>query len=194
MLKKLLKSKAEVAILGIVLFTSGLHLREIARRAEVAPSEAKRELDVLAAIGLLKKASKGNLSIFELNQECQFKGDLQNLYLKTEGVVPLLKRELEKLEGLRWALVYGSFASGEFTQRSDLDVLAIGDLKQNELDGACFETQKKTGREINYVFWKQKDFEKKLKEKGAFILSVLKGKKIWLAGDKNEFERITQKA
>lgn len=193
MLERLLRSKAEVAVLGIVLFTSGLHLREIARRAGIAPSEAKRELDSLASVGLVKKTAKGNLSVFELSKECPFLDDIRNLYIKTEGAIPLLKSGLEKLTGARWAFVYGSFASREIKPTSDVDVLVIGGLDENELDRACFEVQKKTGREINYILWREKDFEKKLEEQRAFLSSVLKAKKIWLAGDENEFKRIVEK-
>src|SRR3989338_10104163 len=122
MLQLLFRSKAEVAVLGIVLFSEGLHLREISRRADIAPSEAKRELDTLVKAGVLIKTPKGNLSTHSLNQKCPFLKDLKNLYLRTEGAVPLLHDELRRIRNLRFAFVYGSFASGRFTERSDVDL------------------------------------------------------------------------
>ncbi|MCX6777321.1 MAG: nucleotidyltransferase domain-containing protein [Candidatus Micrarchaeota archaeon] len=194
MLERLLRSRAEVAVLGIVLFSDGLHLREIARRAGVSPSEAKHELDALAALGVLAKTAKGNLVLYELNPKCPFISELKGLYLKTEGPIPLLKKELGRLKGLRYAFVYGSFAGGNFTERSDIDLLVIGDVGEGEVDRACFEVQKKTMREINYILWSEGDFSKKLKEGGAFVSSIVKEGKIWLVGDGNEFERDAAKA
>ena len=189
MLEKLLRSKAEVAVLGIVLFNDGLHLREIARRAGVSPPEAKRELDSLVGLGALAKAKKGNMSVYTLNSSCPFINELKGLYLKTEGPIPLLRKELGRLGGLRHAFVYGSFASGNFTERSDIDLLVIGNIESGGLDKACFDVQKETAREINYILWNEKDWCKKLKEGGAFVSSIIKNGKIWLAGDEDGFKR-----
>jgi uncharacterized protein len=194
MLEKLLRSKAEVAVLGIALFSDGLHLREIARRAGISPPEAKRELDSLVGLGALAKAAKGNMSIYTMNPACPFINELKGLYLKTEGPIPLLKKELSKLEGLRYAFIYGSFASGDFSERSDIDLFLAGEVEAGEADKACFDVQKKTLREINYILWSEADLKKKLKEGGAFVSSLAKKGKIWLVGDADGFERIAEKA
>ncbi|MCK4319010.1 hypothetical protein KAW38_00370 [Candidatus Micrarchaeota archaeon] len=86
MLERLLRSKAEVSILGIVLFQEGLYLREIARMASLSPSEAKKELDNLVSLGVLRKKRHGNQVFFSLNANCPFLDELKGLYLKTEGV------------------------------------------------------------------------------------------------------------
>lgn len=194
MLERLLRSKAEVAVLGIVLFSDSLHLREIARRAGISPPEAKRELDSLVGLGALAKATKGNMSVYTLNPACPFINELKGLYLKTEGPVPLLRKELSKLEGLEYAFVYGSFASGNFSERSDIDLFLAGDVKVGETDRICFDVQKKTLREINYILWSDADLKKKLREGSAFVSSLVKKEKIWLVGDADGFERIAEKA
>ncbi|VVC02931.1 Uncharacterised protein [Candidatus Burarchaeum australiense] len=194
MLQLLFRSKAEVAVLGIVLFSEGLHLREIGRRAGVSPPEAKRELDNLVQAGILINTPKGNMSAYSLNEKCPFLDDLKNLYLRTEGTIPLLHNGLRKIPGLTYAFVYGSFASGRFTARSDVDLMLIGDVDHEEIDSICFKTQKKTLNEINYIIWSNEDFRKKAKEQGAFIKSIIKKGKIWLVGDEREFERAVKKA
>jgi len=190
----LLRSKAEVAVLGVVLFYDGLHLREIARRAGISPPEAKRELDALVRAGILKMHRMGNMSIYALDQRCPFAGELKGLYLKTEGLIPLLKAEFSKLAGLKYAFVYGSLARGDYTQKSDADVLIVGDAKPEDVDDAVLSLQKNAGREVNYVLWTQEDLRKKMKEKTAFALSIARGEKAWLFGDENEFKRDAEKA
>lgn len=194
MLERLLRSKAEVAVLGIALFSDGLHLREIARRADVSSYEAKRELDNLVKIGVLNRAVKGNLSIYSLNHLCPFVNELRNLYLRTEGIIPLLKSELNKLTGIKHAFVYGSFATGDFVEKSDVDLFIVGNAEAEEIDSVCLDVQKKTLREVNYILWSMADFRKKLKEGGVFISSLISKKKIWLVGEENEFERDAEKA
>ncbi len=181
-------------MLGVALFLDGLHLREIARRAGVSSYEAKRELDALVQLGALTKAEKGNMSIYALNPNCPFINELKGLYLKTEGPIPLLKNELGKLAGLRYAFIYGSFASGNFSERSDIDLFLAGNAGEGEADRVCFEIQTKTMREINYILWSEADLRKKLKESSAFVSSLVKKEKIWLVGDENEFERDAAKA
>lgn len=192
MLQYLIRSKAEIAVLGIVLFSEDLHLREIARRAGVSPPESKRELDYLVKLGLLNKSIKGNMSIYSLNPICPFLLEIKGLYLKTEGAVPILKKGLLTLHGVRYAFVYGSTARGSFTEKSDLDLLVIGEVNHNELDKLCFEVQRKTGKETNYILWNLTDFKKKILDKGAFLSSLLKNEKIWLAGEENEFKRVVK--
>lgn len=184
-----MRSKAEVAVLGVALFSDGLHLREIARRAGVSPPEAKRELDSLVGLGALAKAEKGNMSIYTLNPGCPFINELKGLYLKTEGLLPLLKKELGTLPGLDYAFIYGSFASGNFRQRSDIDLFLAGGVESGEADRICFDVQKKTLWEINYILWSEADLKKKLKEGSAFVSSLLKKEKIWLVGDEDGFAR-----
>lgn len=187
MLEMMMRSNAEVAVLGIVLFADGLHLREIARRAGVSAPEAKRELDILSKTGLLHKEKKGSMSIYSLDAKCPFISELRGLYLKTEGTIPLLKKELGKLANLRYAFVYGSFASGNFSGKSDIDLFLEGDVDAEAAGKACFEVQNATLREINYILWSDADLKKKLKEGGSFVSSLLKKEKIWLAGDADEF-------
>ena len=82
MLERLFRSKAEVSVLGVVLFSESLHLREIARRAGISSSEAKKELDSLVDLGLLFTERKGNLVLFYTDRRCDFLDDLRNVFVK----------------------------------------------------------------------------------------------------------------
>lgn len=194
MLEKLLKSNAEVKVLGVVLFTEGLHLREIARRALVSSFEAKRELDNLVELGILKSERRGNQLLFKLNPSCPFLPDLKSLYLKTEGLFSQLREALQKLPGIKYAFVYGSYASREAIERSDLDLLVIGSVSEGPLSNALFAFQKSLSTEINFILWTERDFHSKLPPRSAFIRSVLSNPRAWLLGDEDEFGRIAKKA
>ncbi len=183
MLERLLKSRTEVKVLSVVLFHEGLHLREIARRADTAPPQAKKELDCLIGMGVLLKEEKGNMRLYRKNPTCPFLKELTGLYLKTDGVVAMLAKAFEKIEGIKYAFIYGSFANGKFSERSDVDVMVVSDIDDDIISKACFEVQRKQEREINWVHWTEKEFEGKVKDMGGFVKSVMKGKKLWLVGD-----------
>jgi predicted nucleotidyltransferase len=194
MLYSLLRSRAEVRVLGVVLFCDGLHLREVARRAGVFPAEAKRELDALQSMGVLRKDVRGNQVLFSANSSCTFLRELRGLYEKTEGFHAILRKAVAGLDGVSYAFMFGSAAGGKMRANSDLDLLVVGSVNDDILAASVLKAQRKCGREINYILWSDKDFGRKLREKGAFITSVAEGPRLWLAGDEHGFEGIAAEA
>lgn len=194
MLEKLFRSTAEVKVLGVVLFEDGLHLREIARRAGVSAPEAKHELGILSEIGLLLKEEKGNMVLFRLNKELPFFAEIRGLYLKTEGIFAKLKEKLAKLDGVKYAFVFGSMARGEERASSDVDLMVVGNIGENSLSATIFSIQKQTGREINPICWSEQDLKEKIASKSPFLKNALKKQIVWIAGDRNEFAGAVKKA
>ena len=193
MLEKLLRSKAEVKVLGIVLFEDGLHLREIARRAGVSPYEGKRELDNLVGIGVLEAERRGKQVFFSQNTSCPFFSELKMLYSKTEGISKDLRDALLDIRGVKYAFIFGSAASGKERAKSDIDLIIIGDMDEEAMAENMLKLQNKMSREINYITWTEKDFKQKAREESKFLGNLLKKDRIWLKGDENEFIRTAKK-
>lgn len=190
MLEKLLRSSAEVKVLGVVLFEGNLHLREIARRAGVSPFEARRELRILSDSGVLIPEKKGNQLIFRENADCPFLGDLKGLYLKTEGAIPEIKAALGQFPGIEFAFIFGSTASGSHRAASDIDLMVIGTVEEERLSDSLMKIQSKSKKPVNYVLWTGKDLLEKVNKGSSFLKNVVKNRRIWLAGDEDEFIRI----
>ncbi|MCD4740828.1 nucleotidyltransferase domain-containing protein [archaeon] len=193
MLDVLLGSKAEAKTLGVVLFKDSLYLREVARQAEISPSEAKRELDKLVSVGLLNSTMKGNLRLFTVNQKCPFLSELRALYMKTDGIFRLLSEALGKVGVIEYAFVYGSTARDSHRENSDIDIMIIGKVDEHKLEEEMFAIQKKTDRELNYILWTPSEFRQKVSKRGAFVKSVMTNKKVWLKGDEEGFKRTVEK-
>ncbi len=194
MLERLFRSKAEVAVLNIVLFTDDLHLREIARRAGVSSYEAKKELDNLVQLGILLSEKKGNQVFFRANEKCTFLEDLRNLFSKTEGIIVKIRERLRKLEGIKYCFIFGSAAAGRISEKSDIDLLVVGEVTEEKLASEILELQEKTKREINFILWTERDFNKKLKEKSTFLGNITKKKVVWISGDYDEFVGLVEEA
>jgi len=193
MLELLFGSRVRVKVLGIILEKDGLHLRQIARQADVSPSEAKRELDKFCRLGIIKKEEKGGLAIFTRNRDCPFLSDLKMLYGKTEGYAEQLKSALKGIKGVKYAFIFGSTAAGREREKSDVDLMIIGDVSMGEIEEKMLAVQKNVGREINFFVWSQKDLETKAAQKSRFLGNIVKNRRLWLIGDEDEFVRIAQK-
>jgi predicted nucleotidyltransferase len=188
MLELFFRSGAEVKVLGVVLFSDGLHLREIARQAAVSSFEAKRELDMLVRTGVLTREEKGRQVFFSISQNCPFLPELRGLYTKTEGVVPALARALA-MPGIKYSFIFGSFAGGRQRSHSDIDLMVVGDAAEKAVAGSVFAVQQETGREINFILWTPAELDGKLSGNSAFLKNIAGDKLIWIRGDRDEFVR-----
>jgi predicted nucleotidyltransferase len=191
MLERLFRSRAEVKVLGVVLFEDGLHLREIARRAAVSPCEAKKELENLLVLGVLTKEKRGNQLLFRSDQSCPFLEDLRNIYRKTEGVFQELKKAIAAPD-IKYAFIFGSMASGVMRPASDIDLMVIGAIDENDLSARIFPIQKRNRRAINFILWRISDLKEKARTNSTFLKNIMKKDMVWLGGDRDEFIRIAQ--
>ena len=104
-----------------------LHLRELARLAGSNAGTLAREVNKLAAAGLLLRSDQGNQARYRANVQHPLFGDLASLLRKTHGIVPALRAALAPLaEQIELAFVHGSVASDTQTEHSDVDVLLVG--------------------------------------------------------------------
>lgn len=192
MLERLFTSKARVKVLKLLIFSPGeFHLREISRRTKVSAPYIKRELENLREAGLIAERREGNLKLFKINKASPIFDELKRIFFKTEILGGFLRKGFEKAE-IKYSLIFGSFASGRESETSDVDVLIIGDLKERELVEIIRNSEKETGREINYILWSENEFRRKAKERHHLLKEIAGKPLIMLKGDENEFRRIVK--
>jgi predicted nucleotidyltransferase len=183
-LEKLFTSKTRIEVLQHLLFSGkSTHLRKLSNDLKKPVSAVKREVDNLASIGIVKK-SENEISI---NEECNIVLDLRNLFVKTDSFVNPIAKSLEKAN-LDFAFVFGSFAKGNYTVQSDVDLFIVGDLKQAELLKMLKSAEKEIQREINPVIWSLNELKKNSGK--SFVRDIAKGKIIMIKGNENELRKI----
>ena len=193
MLESLFTSKSRVKILKLLIFSQeDIHLREIARRTDVTPPYVKKEIEKLRKLNLVTETRRGNQKIFKINKNSPLYEDLKRMFLKTEVLGDVVKESL-KNEDIKYALIFGSFAKGEETEKSDIDLLVIGSLKEESMLKIVRDSESKTGREINYILWNEKEFEKRAKEGHHLLKDIIIKPVIMLIGDFDEFRRAVKK-
>lgn len=193
MLEKLFTSKIRVHILEEFLLNPGneYHIREMARIVEATPIYVQKELKNLESLGLLANRKKGNMVLYKLHTKSPIAEDLKRIFLKTESIGQVMMKELDTKE-IKFAFIFGSFAKGVETQTSDVDVLIIGDVNDDDVLRSILKIERRIGREINYILWTEEEFLEKVEKKIPLIKEISKTPIIMITGDENEFKRLIE--
>ena len=87
-----------------------------------------------------------------------------------------LSASLRNLKELKEAYIFGSYARGDFSAESDIDILLIGSHSSIEAKRLLFELQKHLQREFNIVDFTEKEYARRKKNKDEFIENIFEGK------------------
>jgi predicted nucleotidyltransferase len=179
-----LRSKARQRLLAYYFTnpTARLHLRNLAERLSIDPSNLSRELHRLENEGLFRSEVSGRQKYFQLNRDYPLFDEVRSIVAKTIGAVPLIAQSLKKIEGIEGAYLYGSFARNQQDAASDIDVLVIGNPKGEALAEAMQKLERQLGREVNYTVLTRKEFESRRTRKDAFLENVWHNKRVSLIG------------
>ena len=190
MLEKIIGSKSRIKMLELFLFYSekNFYLREIARLTKENTNAVRRELKNLIDVGIIKREEKGNMIFYEINKTSPLYEPLKTIFMRTESLGKHLKEAL-KNKNTKYVLVYGSFASGRETEKSDIDLLIISAIKQSDIIDVISDFERKMLREVNYIIWTEKEFEKRIKENHHLLADIIKNPVIMIIGDEDEFRR-----
>jgi predicted nucleotidyltransferase len=175
-----MRSKARQKLLAYYFTnpTTNHHLRDLAERLSVDPSNLSKELSRLEREGLFRSEVSGRQKYFQLNREYPLFNEVRSIIAKTIGAVPLLAESLKKIEGIEEAYLYGSFARNQQDAASDVDVLVIGKPKSDTLAETVQKLERQLGREINYTVLTRKELESRRGRKDAFVENVWHTKRV----------------
>jgi predicted nucleotidyltransferase len=184
----LFKSKTRSALFSLFFSNpdSEYYLRELERMLNIPVSMIRKELIRQEEKGLFSSSRKGNLIYYRINKSYPLYDEMKSIVFKTIGIQGLLKEALNRIEGIKCAFIYGSYAKGSENANSDIDLLIIGDVDEDILLTKINRIEKAVKREINYILYFFDEFKKKRREEESFIIDILDNQKIFLIGDKND--------
>ena len=188
---KLFGSRTRVLILSKLVTkpNHSFYIRQLATQLGVAFSVVYKELENLKALGLVTEQRKGRLRLFTINKNAVIYDELRKLLLKTTALGQQLMSSLPELKTAKYALIYGSIARGEELETSDVDLLIIGDIAEENLIDGIRKVEEGIGREINYILWSEREFEERAKTKHHLLTEIADNPIIGLVGDVNELRR-----
>lgn len=182
--------KVQQRVLGLLFVNAdrSFYTNEIVRFVDSGIGVVQRELEKLAASGLVSVTRIGNQKHYQANPDAPIFDELRGIMLKTVGLADILRLALLPLVGrIQAAFIYGSIAKGSDTVRSDIDVLIISDaLAYAEVYGALSPSEVQLGRSVNPSIYAMAELQRKLANDNAFVARVLEQPKIFLIGSAND--------
>lgn len=194
-LDRLFGSKTRVTLLSKLMMNPDkqFYIRELSKELNIPYGMLYREVKNLISLGLIVEEKKGKVTLLSANKNLPYFSELRGIIVKTAGLGDQMRNALSKLKGIRYALVYGSFASGEETESSDIDLLLVGKVNEEEVLKMISKVEKEVGREINYILWSDEEFSNKIKKRHHLLADIMRKKVIMLVGDEDEFRRAFKK-
>ncbi|MDW3229786.1 MAG: nucleotidyltransferase domain-containing protein, partial [Acidobacteriota bacterium] len=189
-LNELFSSKTRVEVLKLFLFNpdNSFYQRQISHLTNQPIRGVQREVEKLCKIGLLEKSIQGNRIYYKVNRNNPIFEDLKNIFFKCEGIAEALKENLQGRK-IDFCFIYGSYARGEESLLSDIDLMLIGDVSSKEISSILSNVRTQLSREINYAIFSSIEFINKARQKDHFICSILQDKKIFIIGTEDELKR-----
>ena len=183
-LKQLFSSALRVRVLSWLFLRPGesFHVRGLASTIKESPGTLARELANLENAGIVISRRVGNQKHYSLNMDSPIHGDLRNVFLKTTGAGQEIRADLESVPGVEIAFIYGSFAAGDATAQSDIDLMIVGEVSDRKIALIVSRIERHLRREINYTLFSRSEVEKRLGRQGDFVHEVFTGPRVLLIG------------
>jgi len=183
--RTLISSKIRIEILKILALNpeSTFNINELSRRTGFSLRGVEKELKNLLTGGLLRREVSGNQHRYQLDRLCPIYSEIKSIITKTVGLAELIKQALISVEKqIELAFIYGSFASGDYGNESDVDLFVVTELSGLKLAELLGEMQNKIGRSINISQFTADEFNQRKEQNDHFLKRVLEGPKINIVG------------
>ena len=189
MLQDLMVSKVRVKLLQTLLSQPKemFYIRQLVRLLKEEINAVRRELQRMERLGMVKKENRGNRIYYWFNKDYPLYQDLISLVSKTVGLGGEIVKRKGKLGNVKFALLSGKMARGLKTREDEVDLLVVGEIDMQKLSSIVKETEKETGREVNYSVMTREEFNFRKKRRDPFLLGILSSSKVMLIGDEEAF-------
>lgn len=148
-----------------------IHLRELSRKTNVSIYSTKQIIDNLVNQKMLTEKRQGNQRYVTPNMENQFFKQLKIAFsIKKIQDSQILQQLEEKIPAISSITLYGSTAQGKDDEKSDIDLLAIG--QKNKIDISKYE--KKINKEINLLIMKWSEWRQHANQDKPFYREIVK--------------------
>lgn len=189
MLEDLIVSKTRVKLLELFLTNPGkiYHVRELVRKVDEEINAVRRELAHLEKKSIVSKEPRGNRLYYTMRRDYTLYYELMEIFAKTRGLGIDILKNRQKLGKIRYVAFSGRFARrAQKIDPDQVDVLIVGEVVLPELALLIRAEEARRGEEINYTVMTEDEFAFRKKRRDPFIMSILSGSRIMIAGDEEE--------
>ncbi|TET90589.1 MAG: nucleotidyltransferase domain-containing protein [Methanomassiliicoccales archaeon] len=130
--------------------TTEFHVKELARKIDVSPGSVSNAVRYFEPFQILKKEEKGLAHLYRLNEELPLAKHLKLTYTLVRILAHrVVERLLDLDESILSIAIYGSYATGEYDEKSDLDILIITPGDKNALTPLLREVESELGVRVS---------------------------------------------
>jgi len=150
--------------------TRKIHFKQLCRELALSPLTVKTYCDEFVRRGWLQEERSANLRIFSIDNDHYLIKSFKRAF-----VLELLCRE--KIgnavdDGIISLALFGSHASGEYDEKSDIDLIVVGRREQVHHD-LVKRLEKKLRKQVQVTLFPLEEWERRKKD-DPFALSVLR--------------------
>ena len=153
LLAPIFRSDGQARLLAVLMPGDEFTLTTLAERADLAYPTAHREVGRLLDAGILSERLVGRSRLIRANVDSPLIPPLREILTVATGPVVLLASELDRIHGVEYAFLYGSFAARmrgvPGPAPHDIDVVVIGTLDAGPVYDACSRVEDSVKRPVN---------------------------------------------
>jgi hypothetical protein len=150
--------------------TQKKYLNELAKELDVSPRSVKIYCDLFEKDGIITREITGNVHHFSTNNNHYRVREMKRAYIA--NLLAEHNIETSPQTCISFAL-YGSHASGTYDEKSDLDLLLIGDERYINKD-KLLKLQQKLNKEIQLTTLSLTQWETRKKNEDPFTKTILR--------------------
>jgi len=176
-------------VLGLLFGQPGRRFQsaELIRLAGSGTGAVHRQVERLAAAGLVTVTRDGNQKYYQARRDSPIFLELHGLVVKTGGLVGPLRAALEPLaERVDLAFVYGSVAKGTDRAGSDVDLVVVSDaVGYPELYEVLQDAERVLARPVNPTVLTREEWRTKLAERDSFVQRISAQSRLFVIGSED---------
>lgn len=165
------------------------HGRALQRRAGLTPRSLQAEVARLERLGIVQRRKEGRQVHYEVNEGNPRWRALRELVREFADPLDVLGSALADVPGIATAFIFGSFARGDVRPDSDIDLFILDDdVDEDRLARRTLDAGVLLRREVNVVQMTPTELARRLAFDGGFARELVRGPKLWVTGDQDEFD------
>ena len=150
--------------------TEKTYLKQLAKKLQISPRSVKIYCDLFEKEDIIKRNITGNVHIFSTNNDNFRVKEMKRAYF----INLLAEMNIENIaEEIASIAIYGSYASGNYDEKSDIDILIIGDEKNVKRE-LVLDIMKKIDKEIQLNVIPIIKWEKLKKDNDHFVKNIIR--------------------
>jgi len=174
----------KIEILEKIYLNPGIHLREIARRTNLGIPAVKNHIDKFLKEKIIIKRKEGRNVKFFINFKNRkivpylYEVEAYRLEKLPKNVYNAVMDLLSALENKPLiTIIFGSYAKGDYTKESDLDILLVFNETNKEIEEKAKLIASRYNLRINPIYLSWKEFKEKFFDaKDVFMREVRENK------------------